>query len=557
MSFVLAEPQIMASVAENIQGIGSAVSEASAAAAAPTSGLLAAAGDEVSAAIASLFGAHGQEFQTVISQAQAFHNEFELTLAGAANAYLNTETSIAAGLQGILGGAPAAQALAAAALPPFPANFVQLIFGGTGVPIPPQKLLDGVEALYIRAGAARNQIGVPTPEQLYPLTGVRSLYFTQSVNEGVQIMHNAILSQIAAGHSVTVSGVSQSAVMASLEMRNLAAMGAAAPPANMLNFVLTGNEMNPNGGLLARFPGLSMPSIGLDFYGSTPSNTIYKTAIYTLEYDGFADFPRYPLNLLADLNAVAGIVYVHPTYFSLPLSQVNSAIQLATSPGYYPTGQTSYYMIPTEQLPLLQPLRAIPVLGNPLVNLIEPTTKVLVNLGYGDPYHGYSTSYADVPTPFGLFPDVAPGTVFNALVGSTQQGVANFSADLHALASQPITAPSFTPQSFAPPQPPNLIGALASLPSPEKIVNTAASIISTDYALLLPTADIGLSLVTSVPVYDAQLFLQQLATGNLINAIGYPIAGDVGLGTVAGAVLGLTAIEALVSNLRDLQGLVA
>ncbi len=66
----------------------------------------------------------------------------------------------------------------------------------------------------------------------------------------------------------------------------------------------------------------------------------YPTAIYTLEYDGFADFPQYPLNLLADLNAVAGIVYVHPTYFSLPLSQVNNAIELATSPGYAPTRQS-------------------------------------------------------------------------------------------------------------------------------------------------------------------------------------------------------------------------
>jgi hypothetical protein len=563
MSFVLAEPEIMAAVAANIQGIGSAVSEASAAAAAPTSGLLAAAGDEVSAAIASLFGAHGQEFQTVISQAQAFQNQFQHSLAGAANAYANAEVAIATGLQGLLG-VPAAQAAApAAVLPPFPANFVQLIFGGTGVPIPPPKLLEGVETLYIRAGAALNQVGVPTPEQLYPLTGVRSLYFTQSVDEGVQIMHNAIMGQIAAGHSVTVSGVSQSAVMASLEMRNLAAMGAAAPPANMLNFVLTGNEMNPNGGLLSRFPGLSMPSIGLDFYGSTPSNTIYKTAIYTLEYDGFADFPKYPLNLLADLNAVAGIVYVHPTYFSLPLSQVNSAIQLETSPGYYPTGQTSYYIIPTEHLPLLQPLRAIPVIGNPLANLIEPTTRVLVNLGYGDPYHGYSTSYADVPTPFGLFPDVAPGTVFNALAASTQQGAANFTHDMSQLMSQPLTIPSLTPSQpvdlvgMLAAAPTNVSAAVAALPTPAEVVNTAASIISTDYALLLPAADIGLSLVTSVPVYDAQLFLEQLAMGNLINAIGYPIAGDVGLGTVAGAVFGLTVIEALVSNLRDIQSLVA
>ena len=151
MSFVLAEPQIMASVAENIQGIGSAVSEASAAAAVPTSGVLAAAADEVSAAIASLFGAHGQEFQAVISQAQAFHNEFERTLAAAGGAYVQAETAIATSMQVALG-VPVGQAAAsaAAALPPFQANLVQLIFGGTGVPIPTKKQIDGALDLYIR-----------------------------------------------------------------------------------------------------------------------------------------------------------------------------------------------------------------------------------------------------------------------------------------------------------------------------------------------------------------------------------------------------------------------
>ncbi len=44
MSYVLAEPQIMATVAADIDGIGSTISAASAAAAGSTSGLLAAAG---------------------------------------------------------------------------------------------------------------------------------------------------------------------------------------------------------------------------------------------------------------------------------------------------------------------------------------------------------------------------------------------------------------------------------------------------------------------------------------------------------------------------------
>jgi hypothetical protein len=553
MSFLLAEPQVMAAAAAELEGIGSALGAASAAAAGPTSTVLAAAGDEVSAAIADLFGGYGQEYQVLLRRVSVFQNQFQQSLAAAGNAYVQAEAAGAAALQGALG-VPGAQAAApAATLPPFSANPVQLIFGGTGVPIPPQKLIDGAENLYIRAGALLNPLGINTPEQLYPLTGIRSLYFNQSVDQGLTIMHDSIMSQIAAGNAVTVSGVSQSAVMASLEMRNLAAMGAGAPTAAQLNFVLTGNEMNPNGGLLARFPGLSMPSLGLEFYGSTPSDTIYPTANYTLEYDGFADFPRYPLNLLADLNAVAGIVFVHPTYYSIPIEQVNNAIQLPTSPGYYENGGvTHYYMIPTEHLPLLQPLRALPVIGNPLANLIEPNMRVLVNLGYGDPNYGYSTSYADVPTPFGLFPDVPPQVIADALVAGTQQGISDFSRDMQTLAANPPGLPTFGPPSAA-----DLMTTAASFPSPAKIVNVAASIISTDYALLLPAADIGLGMVTSIPVYNAQLFVEQLAQGNLLNAIGYPIAADVGIGTVAGAVYGLTVIEALASNIKDIQSLAA
>lgn len=83
---------------------------------------------------------------------------------------------------------------------------------------------------------------------------------------------------------------------------------------------------------------------------------------------------------------------------------------------------TTYYMIPTENLPLLEPLRSIPVLGNPLAALIQPDLKVIVNLGFGDPAHGYSTGPANIPTPFGLFPPVSPGTVLSALAAGTQQG---------------------------------------------------------------------------------------------------------------------------------------
>lgn len=304
--------------------------------------------------------------------------------------------------------------------------------------------------------------------------------------------------------------------------------------------------------MLARFPNLTLPTLGLDFYGATPSNTPYNVAIYTQAYDGFADFPRYPLNFVSDLNAVFGIATVHTKYLSLTPAQVDSAVQLATSPGYYQNGgKTYYYMIPTEELPLLTPLRAIPVIGKPPAALIEPNLEVIVNLGYGDPYHGYSTSYANVQTPFGLFPDVSPGTVIDAFAAATQQGIHDFSAELQALAAHPITVPSFVP-----PQPTDVVATLASLPSPEKIVNTAATIISTDYAVLLPAADTALAFATSLPLYDSQLFLRQLAQGNLINALGYPLAADVGLATIAGIVQFLVISKAISQNISDIRALI-
>lgn len=102
----------------------------------------------------------------------------------------------------------------------------------------------------------------------------------------------------------------------------------------------------------------------------------------------------------------------------------------------------------------------------------------------------------------------------------------------------------------------DLAAKVANFPTPLEVANKLASIISTNYAVLLPTADIGLSLVTTLPVYNAQLFVDQLAQGNLINAIGYPIAADVGVATIAGLVEFLTISEAVTVTIRDIQSLI-
>jgi hypothetical protein len=59
-TYVLTQPQEMATAATDVAGIGSTIREANAAAAGPTTSVVAAAQDEVPAAISALFGAHGQ-----------------------------------------------------------------------------------------------------------------------------------------------------------------------------------------------------------------------------------------------------------------------------------------------------------------------------------------------------------------------------------------------------------------------------------------------------------------------------------------------------------------
>lgn len=114
MSFVIAAPDLVAMATEDLAGIGASLTAANAAAAVPTSGLLAAAGDEVSAAIAALFSSHGQQYQAMSAQAAAFHARFVQALAGAMGAYAAAEAANASPLQtleqGLLGAinAPAA-----------------------------------------------------------------------------------------------------------------------------------------------------------------------------------------------------------------------------------------------------------------------------------------------------------------------------------------------------------------------------------------------------------------------------------------------------------------
>jgi len=234
-----------------------------------------------------------------------------------------------------------------------------------------------------------NQVAVITPAQFAPEHG--TLTFDQSVAEGMASLDNCINSNVCAYNpdvgstapastdTFVVFGYSQSATIATLEKRSLADQFANVQGPNV-SFVLIANGNRANGGLLARGPlgfTIPMPLIygGVTFSGPTPTNTQYNTVDIAGQYDGWADVPMNPLNLLAVANAYLGGTYVHDNYENVSLSD----------PGLVNQGQvgdTTYYLIPTAILPLLMPAAQLPLVGYPLADALDPPLRVLVEAGY-------------------------------------------------------------------------------------------------------------------------------------------------------------------------------
>src|SRR6201999_1425673 len=101
MSFVVAATELVQATAAQVGDIGSAVTTAHAAAAEATTGLVPAAGDEVSAAVTAVFADAGREYQVLLAQAATFHQQFAQALSSGAGAYALTEAANASPLQTI------------------------------------------------------------------------------------------------------------------------------------------------------------------------------------------------------------------------------------------------------------------------------------------------------------------------------------------------------------------------------------------------------------------------------------------------------------------------
>lgn len=302
---------------------------------------------------------------------------------------------------------------------------IALIMGGTGMPDPTPAFIAEVNNVYLQPNfPGYDPVGVQTPEEAFPIYGLLNGY--SSVAEGVAILDDAI-ARNHAGDNLVIFGVSQSALIAGLEERQLAANPLDDP--GELHFALLAGPDNPMGGLFERFAGLDNPLVNYDLYPPTPTD-LFPTDIYTGEYDGVSDFPEDMSNLLAVANAIAGMQYVHLNYENLTLEQAQSAVLLGHS------GQTDFFMLPTTVLPILQPLYSSSESGKELADFLQPELQVIVNLGYGNLEHGLvaDPGGVDGAVGVGFLSKVDPVAVQAALQLAQVEGLVNATND--ALSSQ-------------------------------------------------------------------------------------------------------------------------
>jgi PE-PPE domain len=203
--------------------------------------------------------------------------------------------------------------------------------------------------------------------------------------------------------------------------------------------VLVANPNRPNGGILERGVALgTIPILGVTFSGATPTTTTgaepgaVTTYDIARQYDGVADAPTNPLNVVSDANAIMGFALLHSQYPNVNVSDPSNLVYQ----GQY--GDTKYYLIPTTTLPLLMPVAMVPLVGPVVATTLDPALRVIVEAGYD------RTTSPGQPTPFNLLYFPNPATFGTNLLTAVPTGLDNGLAAAgvgRALGTPPVTNP--------------------------------------------------------------------------------------------------------------------
>ena len=267
---------------------------------------------------------------------------------------------------------------------------------------------------------------VQWPAQLAPIAG--DWPYEQSQQQGVHNIDNAInqtLPTLGPGEKVLAFGYSSSANVLVREIRQLMNQPGGPTATDQLEFMVIANLNRPNGGIMQRFAGLYVPIVGIKLDGSTPVDTPYQMTDISWEYDPAADFPNYPINLLADLNSLVASM-LHGNYYPADMN----------GPRAFPdttVGNITYVTLAPPHLPLLLPLYYLGF-PKPLLDLVEPALTVMVDWGYN------RSISPGTPRTAQLIPRVNPCTAISDLGHAVVEGIDNFVGDLKTAHAAPSLA---------------------------------------------------------------------------------------------------------------------
>ncbi|MCB0926997.1 MAG: PE-PPE domain-containing protein [Mycolicibacterium insubricum] len=337
-----------------------------------------------------------------------------------------------------------------------------LVVPGTGTQIPEKSknYIDNSINYYVDptgvCGASStgcHGTGVDYPAQFWPIPlpgwgGLSGAKWNDSVGQGVASLATQYgISSTNPGGQIVIFGYSQGATVSSRYKTYLSTSPSTMPTATDLQFVLIGNPNRPNGGVFERLAILgTVPILDATFGQPTPTDTTpledgvreVNTTDIAFQYDGVADFPKYPINVLADLNALAGFWYVHGTYldprggtetgpWQYGQDEIAGIVKgcTANNAGFgcqkMPASDTLYVTLPAKSLPLTQPFLQLAdatgtgVVIKPLVAALQPTLQTLIETGYD------RSDYSS-PSPFGIVPLVNPITLARDLINDVPEG---------------------------------------------------------------------------------------------------------------------------------------
>jgi hypothetical protein len=221
-------------------------------------------------------------------------------------------------------------------------------------------------------------VPVDHPGALGVVSGPGALTADQSAAVGRQMLHDIILRELKEGSPVAVAGLSEGTLVIDQELAYLA-KDPKAPPAQDITFYVFGDMLRGLG--QTYLPGVTIPFIGQTF-GPVPQSQ-YHTVVVNEQWDGWANPPDRPWNLLAVVNAIMGAVYTvngSNDHSQTSLDSVSDAVlesETTNSLG----GKTTTYLVPRAELPITRPLLQ---LGVPrlIVDEIDKLLTPLILTGY-------------------------------------------------------------------------------------------------------------------------------------------------------------------------------